>query len=132
MDATGRDLRRLQPCPRAFALFRMASRWPLEVVRDGLFKEILHRKEWGDSEVNNIELTLAGRFRDSGLRNGVIDEFKVFDRCLTPPEVRLLSETQAGERRSSGLFQVLSRALSEPYRRRWMSCTRAGAENACQ
>ncbi|HEV2392961.1 MAG TPA: DUF1553 domain-containing protein [Verrucomicrobiae bacterium] len=63
----------------------------LEIVRDQLFKDILHRQEWGDMEVGNIELTLAGRFRDSGFKDGVIDEFKVFERCLTPGEVQLLA-----------------------------------------
>ncbi|MBI1175845.1 DUF1553 domain-containing protein [bacterium] len=54
-----------------------------EVVRDHLFKDILHRSEWGDFEVGNINLTLGGRFRDSGFRNGLIDDLKIFDRDLS-------------------------------------------------
>ena len=53
----------------------------VQVVRDHLYKEILHRQQWGDADADNIELTLAGRFRDSGFRNGAIDEFQVFDRA---------------------------------------------------
>lgn len=60
----------------------------VEVVRDNLYRDIVHRQEWGDAEADNIELTLAGRFRDSGFKNGVLDELQVFDRCLTPAEVR--------------------------------------------
>jgi hypothetical protein len=62
----------------------------VEVVRDNLFKDIVHRKEWGDADVDQVELTLAGRFRDSGFKNGTIDTFHVFDRRLTPLEVRRL------------------------------------------
>jgi len=61
---------------------------PTETIRDHLVKDIVHRAEWGDSEVNNTPLTLAGRFRDAGFKNGLIDEFQVYDRCLTPYEVR--------------------------------------------
>jgi hypothetical protein len=60
----------------------------VETVRDHLVKDIVHRKEWGDSDVDNVELTLAGRFRDSGFKGGAIDEFQVYDRTLTPLEVR--------------------------------------------
>ena len=62
----------------------------VDVVRDNLFKDILHRSEWGDADVGKIELTLAGRFRDSGFKNGIIDELEVFDRCLTAGEVKML------------------------------------------
>jgi hypothetical protein len=60
----------------------------LDMVRDNLYKDILHRQEWGDSDMAEVQLTLAGRFRDSGFKNGLIDEFEVFDRSLSPGEVR--------------------------------------------
>ncbi len=60
----------------------------IEIIRDNLFKDILYRSEWGDADVGNIPLTLAARFRDSGFKNGLIDEFEVFDRCLTGFEVK--------------------------------------------
>lgn len=63
-----------------------------EVVRDHLYKDIVHRKEWGDLEVGKVYLTLAGRFRDSGFKNGLIDDLQVFDVALTAAEVNLLSE----------------------------------------
>ena len=63
----------------------------LEVVRDNLFKDIVHRKEWGDADVDKIELTLGARFRDSGFKGGLIDDFQVFDRCLMPLEAGALA-----------------------------------------
>ncbi|MCL4177153.1 MAG: DUF1553 domain-containing protein [Verrucomicrobia bacterium] len=69
-------------------LYRDGEPLAVETVRDHLFKDIVHRKEWGDADVDNVELTLAGRFRDSGFKGGAIDEFRVYDRCLTPLEVR--------------------------------------------
>ncbi|HZR19714.1 MAG TPA: DUF1553 domain-containing protein [Verrucomicrobiae bacterium] len=70
---------------------------PLRTVRDNLYKDIVHRKEWGDADVDEVQLTLAARFRDSGFKNGLIDEFEVFDRSLSPGEVRLLAGAKAGE-----------------------------------
>jgi hypothetical protein len=64
-----------------------------EVVRDNLYKDIVHRKEWGDLEVGKINLTLAGRFRDSGFKNGLIDDLQVFNVALTAAEVSLLAKT---------------------------------------
>lgn len=72
-------------------LFVDGERLEVETVRDDLFKDILHRAEWGDADVGSIELTLAGRFRDSGFKNGAIDEFQIFDRRLTTSEVRGLA-----------------------------------------
>ncbi len=69
----------------------------VDVVRDNLFKDILHRSEWGDADVGNIDLTLAGRFRDSGFKNGVIDEFQIFDQCLTAGEVEVLARGLNGK-----------------------------------
>ena len=63
----------------------------VEVVRDNLTRDILHRGAWGDSGEGGIRLTLGARFRDSGFRNGLLDEFKVFKTCLTPGEVRMVA-----------------------------------------
>ncbi|PYI86617.1 MAG: hypothetical protein DME26_08725, partial [Verrucomicrobia bacterium] len=49
----------------------------LEVVKDQLFKDF----------ANGVPLTLAARFRGRGFKNGLIDELKVFNRCLTPIEM---------------------------------------------
>lgn len=62
-----------------------------EVVRDSLYKDIRHLAVWGDAEVGSIHLTLAGRFRDSGFKDGLIDEFQAFDTELTASEVAALA-----------------------------------------
>jgi hypothetical protein len=76
----------------------------LEVVRDNLYKDIVHRQQWGDADVSEIQLTLAGRFRDSGFKNGLIDEFEVFNRCLTPGEVKLLAGLCSVSRKRNDLL----------------------------
>ncbi len=53
-----------------------------EVVRDGLTKN-MH-----DGGVK--DLTIGQRFRDVGFKDGLVDEFKVFDRDLTKVEVQYL------------------------------------------
>ena len=75
-------------------LFANGERLETAVVRDKLRKDIVHRREWGDAEVGNIHLTLAGRFRDQGFKDGVIDELKVFDRALTETEIAALGGRQ--------------------------------------
>ncbi|MCB9770793.1 MAG: DUF1553 domain-containing protein [Candidatus Omnitrophica bacterium] len=59
---------------------------PLEVERDGLFKTIRYTVDGLDPP-----LTLAARFRDFGFKDGIIDEFKVYDRELNALEVRALA-----------------------------------------
>jgi hypothetical protein len=88
---------------------------PVEVVRDHLYKDILHRGEWGDADAGNIDLTLAGRFRDSGFRGGIIDEFAVFDRCLTPGEVQPLADPQAPAPVGDALFASYLERVDAPY-----------------
>jgi hypothetical protein len=82
-----------------------------EVVRDNLYKDIVHRKEWGDLEAGKIYLTLAGRFRDSGFKNGLIDDLQVFDVALTAAEVSALAKTSDS---SASLNYFLCRQ-SAPY-----------------
>jgi len=69
------------------ALYLNGKRLELETVRDKLTRDIIHRSEWGDMEAGKIELTLAGRFRDNGFKNGLIDELAIYDRALTEFEV---------------------------------------------
>lgn len=64
-----------------------------EVVRDKLYKDIIHRAEWGDAEVGKVYLQLAGRFRDSGFKNGLIDDLQVFDVALTEKEIQTLGKS---------------------------------------
>jgi hypothetical protein len=49
----------------------------IEVVRDTLFKDF----------ANGQPLTLAARFRGRGFKDGMIDDLKIFNRCLTPLEM---------------------------------------------
>ena len=72
-------------------LYRNGAPLETEVVRDNLYKDIAHRREWGDVEVDGVRLTLGARFRDSGFKNGLIDDLQVFDVCLIAPEVRLVA-----------------------------------------
>ncbi len=50
------------------------------VVRDGLTREIIGGG--GD------HITIGERMRDNGFKNGLVDDFRVFDRELSPLEVR--------------------------------------------
>jgi len=49
----------------------------VEIVRDQLFKDF----------ANGQPLMLAARFRGRGFKDGVIDELKIFNRCLTSLEM---------------------------------------------
>ena len=55
----------------------------LEVVRDGLYKDITYGGE--------PDLAIGYRFRDNGFKGGAVDEFQVFNRELTPLEIQRLA-----------------------------------------
>jgi hypothetical protein len=55
----------------------------LEVIRDGLFKDITYGGE--------PDLELGRRFRDAGFKGGQVDDLAVFDRALTDIEVSHLA-----------------------------------------
>ena len=88
---------------------------PSEIVRDNLYKDIVHRHEWGDADVEEVQLTLAGRFRDSGFKDGLIDEFEVFDHCLTPGEVSLLSHPAEAKPDRAALLAYYLERIDQPY-----------------
>jgi hypothetical protein len=58
-----------------------------ETLRDGLSRDIDYRKTWADNSAQP-PLTIGARFRDSGFRNGLLDDLQLFDVALTAAEVR--------------------------------------------
>jgi hypothetical protein len=70
---------------RGVSVFVNGERAGLDVIRDGLWKDITYG---GDEP----ELTIGYRFRDNGFKGGRVDEFKVFNRALTTVEVAHVSE----------------------------------------
>jgi len=58
-----------------------------ETLRDRLTRDIDYRKAWSDNSPQP-PLTIGARFRDSGFRNGLIDDLQLFDVALTAAEVR--------------------------------------------
>ena len=72
-----------------------------EVVRDVLTKDVVYLKQWDDMEVGRIRLTLGARFRDSGFKNGALDDLQVFDMALTAAEVQMLGAPSASSASSS-------------------------------
>ncbi|MGZ0169916.1 MAG: DUF1553 domain-containing protein [Planctomycetales bacterium] len=61
------------------SIYRNGERTETDVVRDNLYKNITGGG--GDN------IAIGERFRDRGFTNGLVDEFKVFDRQLTHLEV---------------------------------------------
>ncbi len=58
-----------------------------DTLRDRLTRDIDYRKTRGDNS-DQPPLTIGARFRDSGFKNGLLDDLKVFDVALTEAEVR--------------------------------------------
>ncbi len=56
----------------------------LEIVRDGLFKDITY-------EGGEPDLALGFRFRDSGFKGGQVDELRIYNRALTALEAAQLA-----------------------------------------
>jgi hypothetical protein len=68
-----------------------------EAVRDRLFKDISYQPDAGDKSSATHPLTIAARFRDSGFKNGLIDELQVFDTALTGAEIASLTGRRVDE-----------------------------------
>jgi hypothetical protein len=100
---------------RAAGLRLYLNGWPadVDVTRDRLTRDIVYRGEWGD--YGSAELALGARFRDSGLKGGVVDEFLVFDRELTAIEVAALGGFDIPATDAAKFEQYLFR-VDAPYR----------------
>jgi hypothetical protein len=57
-----------------------------DVVRDRLYKDIGYGPPMGDRSSEKHPFAIGARFRDSGFKDGLIDDLQVFDTCLTAAE----------------------------------------------
>ena len=86
------------------------------MVRDRLYKDITYRQAAGDDAKEPPTLTLGARFRDSGFKNGLIDDLQVFDTALTAAEVAEPSRQRSCRRdaRSSTSSPGTTRRIRRP------------------
>lgn len=84
-----------------------------EIIRDKLSKDISYSDAWTNRYLKQPTLTLAARFRDSGFKNGLIDDVQVFDVRLTDAEVTQL-ERRPPARRDSETPQRAGSEISAP------------------
>jgi hypothetical protein len=68
-------------------LYLDGRRLETDVVRDRLYKDIGYGPAMGDRASEKHPFTIGARFRDSGFKDGLIDDLQVFDTCLTAAEV---------------------------------------------
>ena len=68
-------------------LYLDGRRLETDVVRDHLYKDIGYGPAMGDRTAEKHPFTIGARFRDSGFKEGLIDDLQVFDTCLTAAEV---------------------------------------------
>ena len=66
----------------------------VDVVRDRLFKDITYNKAAGDGVTEQPPFTIAARFRDSGFKNGLVDDLQIFATALTAAEASLAAGRQ--------------------------------------
>jgi hypothetical protein len=69
------------------ALYVDGVRAAVDVVRDRLVKDIVYDKDAGDLQTKPTPIMIGARFRDSGFRNGLVDDVRVHDTALTSAEV---------------------------------------------
>lgn len=82
-----------------------------DVVRDKLTREITG----GGKKSNNI--TIGQRMRDKGFKNGLVDEFQVYDRALSPVEVgSLYSGTPLEKAAPETLFPFFLTSIYQPWK----------------
>jgi len=62
-----------------------------QTIRDTLWKDITYER-------GSPHLAIGFRFRDNGFRDGMVDEFKIFDRELTALEMRQVHDGSALEK----------------------------------
>jgi hypothetical protein len=72
-------------------IYRNGTPLETEIIRDKLTKDISYSDAWANRYAKQPPLTLAARFRDSGFKNGAIDDLQIYDVALTAAEVAVAS-----------------------------------------
>jgi hypothetical protein len=84
-----------------------------EVVRDRLSKDIGYETMPGEKKPPEHPFTIGARFRDSGFKNGLVDDVRVFDVALTAAEIARAHGREVGE--DDALAHVVAREHA-PYK----------------
>jgi len=58
----------------------------VDILRDRLFKDITYNQAAGDEVNDHPRFTVGARFRDSGFKNGLVDDLQIFATALTAAE----------------------------------------------
>jgi hypothetical protein len=82
----------------------------LEIVRDGLFKDITY-------EGGEPDLALGFRFRDNGFKGGQVDEFRIYNRALTAVEAAYLAGRREAAPTREMLLDYFLAVVHEPARK---------------
>jgi hypothetical protein len=77
-------------------IYLNGARLAVDVVRDHLYKDITYDRAAGDNVNEQPRLTIGARFRDSGFKNGLLDDLQVFDTSLTAAEVAAAAGLKPG------------------------------------
>jgi hypothetical protein len=85
---------------RGLQIYLNGKRTKTEIVRDHLTRQI---KGGG-----NPHIRLGERMRDRGFKQGLIDEFLVFDHLLGPQDIALLNGQNPGGMRTSGNHHAMA------------------------
>jgi len=93
-------------------LYLNGMRLDTDVVRDHLYKDIGYGPATGDRASEKHPFAIGARFRDSGFKDGLIDDLQVFDTCLTAAEVASAVRRQ---RRDPAAFEYFLVRQHQPY-----------------
>jgi hypothetical protein len=94
-------------------LFLNGNRLASETIRDRLYKDITYDPSAGDNVGEQPRLTIGARFRDSGFRNGAVDDLRMYPVALTAAEVAALAGRQPAKTELQDHFAARD---YEPYR----------------
>ena len=89
-------------------LYQNGKRIEAEVVRDHLNREITGG---GDPY-----LAMGERMRDRGFKNGLVDELHLFNRILSPAEIRRLAQVDSPQGKDD-LLPFFLQTVHEPYKK---------------
>ena len=93
-------------------LFLNGVRADCEIVRDNLFKNI--------TGGGRKTITIGARFRDKGFSGGLVDEFQVFNRELSPLEVAQTHDGKSLQQALAKPATELGKPLTEELRRYYL------------